>query len=743
MKTMDKKSTARPRIIHLGLSGMARSKISRVQRKQIGQILRNTTTHPNHKYEQQAVIQAKFNAGLSQEMSPLLEDRIQSLKGGGQALPSPERKFFEPRMGVALGDVRLHSDANAAQLARSLNAKAFTRGHDVVLAQGQYASGTHSGRQLLAHELTHVLQQSGTNSENSKLPQPPVKRTQRRIGTIQKSQTTSATIQRWLASEHTAIGDEAYQTFSNFHKTTLKSANFNVGGVNMSYGKLSAMADFFEKYSGLLSGKKKNLAELSRLVDLEGILGVKHIMKSDTMDLLYQAVTEGGYLKLALKNFEHFTYPKGPETKTPANVNAWKRYHQQALNIINKARTLNSKGKGGKAIKRLSEAMSINAYGDHFVSDAFPTGHLITPRQLKSWPTKAGDMHDYYNRHGHRVVNKKNEKWFALGDGYYADAKNAANKKRTVDTVKSSILDAINLWKGTGKAAPPYAAEDMVPIATVKQKGVYPGKTAKGREAARIASMTPILGRIFEAIYIESAGHASVDNMIRKWVWQASNAQLKALSSKEKTILMHYLLKGPTLDADETAINTLLRNSRPWDAAMTIRKIGYKRIAADMHGAEYGQFLQILVRQYAKTNRGQTRMIVGYWLRGVTGDREENAIVTLLRKLSPEDVDYIISNIGFEKFDDNIHGTEYDRFMGVVINKYSRLSKTRKIYIIKALSQGRTTEDEEEAIVGVLEAGHKKGEFCAIVKAVGKGRLYSELTGKEEDRFEQLLKFCR
>jgi hypothetical protein len=81
--------------------------------------------------------------------------------------------------------------------------------------------------------------------------------------------------------------------------------------------------------------------------------------------------------------------------------------------------------------------------------------------------------------------------------------------------------------------------------------------------------------------------------------------------------------------------------------------------------------------------------------------------------------------------------------MGVVINKYSRLPKTRKIYIIKALSQGRTTEDEEEAIVGVLEAGHKAGEFCAIVKAVGKGRLYSELTGKEEDQFERLLKFCK
>ena len=222
MKAMNKKTVARPRIIHHGLSGMARLQASHIQRKRIGQILRNNTTQYNDKYEQQAAIQAKSNAGLSPEMSlnklsPILEDRIQSLKGGGQALPSPERKFFEPRMGVALDDVRVHSDANAAHIAKSINAKAFTRGRDVVFAQGQYSSGTHSGRQLLAHELTHVVQQSGANSENSKPLQQAVKRTHRRIVTIQKSQTISATIQRWLASEHTAIGDEAYQAFSNFH----------------------------------------------------------------------------------------------------------------------------------------------------------------------------------------------------------------------------------------------------------------------------------------------------------------------------------------------------------------------------------------------------------------------------------------------------------------------------------------------------------------------------------------------
>ncbi len=694
-------------------------------------------------YEEEE-IQTKNTSNTSLLVIGGKENQIQSLQDGGQPLSRPERAFFEPRFGIDFSKVRMHSDSGAAHIARAINARAFTLGNDVVFNAGEYAPGAHNERKLVAHELTHVVQQNGGDSKSLKMAPKPVKRLHSLLGMTQKSQSKTPDIQRWLASEHTAIGDESYKAFSNFQTTTLTSERFNVGGIDMSYGKLAAMADFFEKYAVMLSGKKENLAELSRLVDLEGILGVKQTSKSFTMDFLYHAATEGRYLRLALKNFTHFTYPKGEESnKTPANVYAWKSDHERALNKVNKARKLNSKGKGGEAIKLLSEAMSVNAYADHFISDAFASGHLVTPRQLVSWPTKAGDIHDHFNELGFKVRNKKGEEWFALGDGYYADDGNTENKKHVIDTVRSSISDVIKLWRGTGKTAPPYDAEDMAPIEQCSVKGVYPGDASVGQEIARLVAKIPVIGPGMEAFVVQVGGHASVDNMIRKWVSQRSNAQLKALGSKEKAILIGYLLEGPTLDADEVAINTLLSNSTPWGAVLAIKKTGYERIASDIHGAEYAQFLQILVKQYAKTNRGQTKVIVEHWLRGVTGDREENAIVDLLRELSPVDVDHIISKIGFEEFDDNIHGDEYERFMGVVIQMYGQLSETRKVYIIKALSRGRTTEDEEEAIIGVLEAGHKAGEFCAIVSAVGKGRLYSELTGAEEDRFEELLKSCR
>lgn len=78
---------------------------------------------------------------------------------GGAALSGGLRGFFEPRLGSDLGDVRLHTGANAAQSAQALNARAYTVGHDVHFGAGQYQPGSHAGRHLIAHELTHVLQQ--------------------------------------------------------------------------------------------------------------------------------------------------------------------------------------------------------------------------------------------------------------------------------------------------------------------------------------------------------------------------------------------------------------------------------------------------------------------------------------------------------------------------------------------------------------------------------------------------------
>ena len=95
------------------------------------------------------------------EVSPDVESGIKSLGGGGRPLADSLRAFFEPRFGHDFGHVRIHTGCEAAQLARAVNARAFTVGRDVVFGAGEYAPETTAGKRLLAHELTHVLQQAG------------------------------------------------------------------------------------------------------------------------------------------------------------------------------------------------------------------------------------------------------------------------------------------------------------------------------------------------------------------------------------------------------------------------------------------------------------------------------------------------------------------------------------------------------------------------------------------------------
>ena len=84
-----------------------------------------------------------------------------TLRQGGRPLDATTRSFFEPRFGVDFSNVRIHTNTQAAESARAVNALAYTIGSNVVFNSGQYAPHRDSGRRLLAHELTHVVQQGG------------------------------------------------------------------------------------------------------------------------------------------------------------------------------------------------------------------------------------------------------------------------------------------------------------------------------------------------------------------------------------------------------------------------------------------------------------------------------------------------------------------------------------------------------------------------------------------------------
>ena len=95
------------------------------------------------------------------DVPPIVHDVLRS---SGEPLDATTRAFFEPRFGHDFSRVRVHTDEKAAESARLVNARAYTVGDNVVLGSGQQPPSSSASRRLLAHELTHVVQQSHASS---------------------------------------------------------------------------------------------------------------------------------------------------------------------------------------------------------------------------------------------------------------------------------------------------------------------------------------------------------------------------------------------------------------------------------------------------------------------------------------------------------------------------------------------------------------------------------------------------
>jgi Domain of unknown function (DUF4157) len=105
-------------------------------------------------------IQRLASGDASPAVSQATADRVAS-PGSGSPLPDSARSFFEPRFQQDFSGVRVHTDVEAAHSAKDLQAQAFTVGRDIHFGAGQYDPGSNAGKHLIAHELTHVVQQGG------------------------------------------------------------------------------------------------------------------------------------------------------------------------------------------------------------------------------------------------------------------------------------------------------------------------------------------------------------------------------------------------------------------------------------------------------------------------------------------------------------------------------------------------------------------------------------------------------
>jgi hypothetical protein len=91
-----------------------------------------------------------------------IQERLNSTKGAGHPLPESTQFFMEDRFGSDFSNVRVHTDDTAVQMSQEIGAQAFTHGRDVYFNAGKYDPGSSQGRNLLAHELTHTVQQGAS-----------------------------------------------------------------------------------------------------------------------------------------------------------------------------------------------------------------------------------------------------------------------------------------------------------------------------------------------------------------------------------------------------------------------------------------------------------------------------------------------------------------------------------------------------------------------------------------------------
>ncbi len=148
--------------------GMSNSHVGSV--KQTGSLLQRKCSACSQKDEIQKksvadsitpLIQKKGVGTEGGVASKALTQQIHGSKGGGHNMDRGTQNFMESRFGADFSNIRIHTGQQAIQMSRDLNARAFTVGNDVYFNAGQYNPSSTSGKHLLAHELTHTIQQGG------------------------------------------------------------------------------------------------------------------------------------------------------------------------------------------------------------------------------------------------------------------------------------------------------------------------------------------------------------------------------------------------------------------------------------------------------------------------------------------------------------------------------------------------------------------------------------------------------
>lgn len=158
-----------------------------------------------------------------------------------------------------------------------------------------------------------------------------------------------------------------------------------VNGVKFTYAELIAMGDFYESYDQMARAASSELAGLKALINKSKRYYEKKVLgtgggSGQPSDSDWQSATGGRYLKLAEDNFAHFapsntTYIASFSSSKPNHKREWEKSHKRAIEIM----------RAGKDSTVIDGALAVNAFGDHFLTDAFAAGHLFNKDDLSQY----------------------------------------------------------------------------------------------------------------------------------------------------------------------------------------------------------------------------------------------------------------------------------------------------------------------------------------------------------------------
>ena len=127
----------------------------------IGKSLQRKCAHCEEEEKRRKPLMRKTEAGNSgMSVSSSFASSLNASKGGGSPLPQGTRSFMENAFSADFSSVKIHTGPQASEMSKGINAKAFTYGRDIYFNEGQYSPSSSEGKHLLAHELTHTMQQS-------------------------------------------------------------------------------------------------------------------------------------------------------------------------------------------------------------------------------------------------------------------------------------------------------------------------------------------------------------------------------------------------------------------------------------------------------------------------------------------------------------------------------------------------------------------------------------------------------